>query len=312
MKIGIIGGAGYVGTELVDSLIHMGGNDIIVYDNLSRKNYNLFLQHRSTREKRIEFIEGDILDDMRLSDFVKRCDIVVNLAAKVTTPFDDLEHHQYEQVNHWGNSVLAQAVEDSDVQKLIYLSSTAIYGSHEEELGVGDKAAPRSIYGYSKLKGEEQLRRLGEDFPLYILRAANVYGYSRSMRFDAVVNRFIFDAHFKGRISIFGSGEQYRPFIHVRQLIHAITRVIQNYVSPGTYDLVERNETIMTVAEIVKEVYPDIDMIFVGQNMEMRNLKIRMGTDDLHKLGVMQTDLYGELKSFRHEFAFQPPMPAGI
>jgi UDP-glucose 4-epimerase len=312
MKIGIIGGAGYVGTELVDSLVNMGNNEVAVYDNLSRRNYNLFLAHRSFKERRMEFVEGDLLDDMRLSEFVKRCDIVVNLAAKVTTPFADLEHHQYEQVNHWGNSVLAQAVEEGDVRKLIYVSSTAIYGSHDHEMGVGDKASPRSIYGYSKLKGEEQLKRLGAAFPLYILRAANVYGYSRSMRFDAVVNRFVFDAHFKGRISIFGSGEQFRPFIHVRQLVHAITRVIQEEIDPGVYDLVERNETVLSIAEVIKEVYPEIDMIFVGQNMEMRNLKIRFDEEQMRKLGVMHTDLYGELMSFRREFAFQPPLHSHI
>ena len=288
----------------------MGQNQIAVYDNLSRKNYNLFLQHRSVKEKRFEFVEGDLLDDLRLSNFVKSCDIVINLAAKVTTPFADIEHHQYEQINHLGNSVLAQAIEESNIQKLIYLSNTAIYGSHPYEVGVGDQAVPKSIYGYSKLKGEDQLKRLSKKLPLYILRSSNVYGFSRSMRFDVVVNRFVFDAHFKGRISIFGSGEQYRPFIHVRQLVRAIYRTIVEDVPAGTYDLTERNETILGVAQVIKEVYPEVDTIFVGQNMEMRDLKIRMNEEHMRMLGIMRTDLFGELTSFKNEFAYQSPSTA--
>jgi len=55
----------------------------------------------------------------------------------------------------------------------------------------------------------------------------------------------------------------------------------------------------------VKEVYPEMDMIFVGQNMEMRDLKVRLDKDQMAMLGIAKTDLYGELMSFKNEFAYR-------
>jgi UDP-glucose 4-epimerase len=86
MNILITGGAGYVGTELAHVLdAHDAIDQILIYDNLSRGNYNLFMEGNFTSGK-ISFIQGDILDQRSLSKALRGVDLVYHLAAKVTTP----------------------------------------------------------------------------------------------------------------------------------------------------------------------------------------------------------------------------------
>src|SRR5436190_10406753 len=100
MKVLITGGAGYIGTELVYKLGELNEvESIIVYDNLSRGNYNLFIGHKVAPSK-VQFIPGEILDSRKLRKVLKNADVVFHLAAKVTTPFANVDGHVYEQTNH--------------------------------------------------------------------------------------------------------------------------------------------------------------------------------------------------------------------
>ena len=113
MNILITGGAGYLGTELVHVLAaNEDVEQILIYDNLSRGNYNLFLQDRFKHNK-VTFVQADILDSRQLRNSLKDVDVVYHLAAKVTTPFANIDAHFYEQVNHWGTAELIYALEDS-------------------------------------------------------------------------------------------------------------------------------------------------------------------------------------------------------
>ena len=101
MKILITGGAGYIGTELTNMLAkNKDVSEIIIYDNLSRKNYNIFLSEKFPG-KNIRFIYGDILDTHKLKKVVDDIDVVYHLAAKVSTPFANEDPHLFDQVNHW-------------------------------------------------------------------------------------------------------------------------------------------------------------------------------------------------------------------
>ncbi len=88
MKILITGGAGYIGTPLVDLLCaNPLVEKIIVYDNLSRANYNLFIGSKNEGHQKINFFKGELLDSRRLRQALKGVDVVYHLAARVTTPF---------------------------------------------------------------------------------------------------------------------------------------------------------------------------------------------------------------------------------
>jgi UDP-glucose 4-epimerase len=303
MKILITGGAGYVGTELVRLLSREPGiSEIVVYDNLSRRNHDLFLGAHLGAVP-VRFVAGDILDTRRLGKALHRVDVVYHLAARVTTPFADGDVHGLEQVNHWGTAELSYLLEQRGVGRLIYLSSTAVYGVSDSPLGLDSPPAPVTAYGVSKLRGERMLERLAEDLDLYTIRCGNVYGYSPSMRFDAVINRFIFEAHFNGRITIEGSGEQRRAFVHVQQAARALAGLREGGPRPGMMHLVERNLSINEIVAAVREVYPGLETISVAQDLPRRSLVVEPDPR-LQPWGLELPSLREQLEQFRARFAF--------
>jgi UDP-glucose 4-epimerase len=275
MNILITGGAGYIGTVLAKNLSALPEvKKIVIYDNLSRKNYNLFLGDRLPNGGVVQFVYGDILDLRKLRKVLTDIDVVYHLAARVTTPFAQVDADFHEQVNHWGTSELVAAVEESKVQRFVYTSSTSVYGTSEEEITETSIPDPRTFYGISKLRGEDQVRRLMAKTDTYILRCANVYGYSRSMRFDAVINKFMFDANFSRRIQIHGNGKQLRAFIQVNLLCRVLIDLLFKNVPSGVYNVVDRNLQILDIVDVLKEIYPDLEFIFLNQHLHLKQLRV--------------------------------------
>src|SRR3954470_17662630 len=127
MRVLVTGGAGYIGTELAAQLVAKPEVEkVIIYDNLSRLNYNLFLGLRLRQHNKLSFVKGELLDSRALRKVLKDVDVVYHLAAKVTTPFANVDAHVYEQVNHWGTAELVYAIEESNVKRVIYASSTGV------------------------------------------------------------------------------------------------------------------------------------------------------------------------------------------
>ena len=306
MRILVTGGAGYIGTELVSQLAQRDDvEEIVVYDNLSRKNYNLFLGNPIDNETRITFIHGDILDSRSLRKALYGIDTVYHLAARVTTPFADTDPHFYEQVNHWGTAEVVYAVENSDVKHVIFASSTSVYGSSEEPVDENSTVNPRTFYGISKYRGEQHVQRLAEKMPVHIFRCGNVYGYSRSMRFDAVINKFVFEAHVDKRISIHGNGEQRRSFIHVKQVARALSGAVENKLSPSLYNLVNKDLRILDIAGELKEIQPELEFIFINQHLKLRQLIVRPNPVVDKVLELPQPEsLHTELTEFHKRFSF--------
>ena len=305
MKILITGGAGYIGTELTYELEkNPKVKEIIIYDNLSRGNINLFIGKTKFSNK-IKFIQGDILDTRLLKQTLKGIDVVYHLAAKVTTPFADQNAHFFEQVNHWGTAELVYAIEESDVKQVIYTSSASVYGASSQEVDENILPNPRTFYGISKLRGEEHINRLmAKSVKTYIVRCGNIYGYSKSMRFDSVINKFMFDANFKNRIAIKGDGEQYRSFIHIDKTANILANLVFSNLEQGIYDLVEDNLTINHIANTFKALYPDLESIFINQQLKMRELKVKPNAKINALTNISTRTLLEVLNAFKKEFAF--------
>ncbi len=304
MKILITGGAGYIGNELVFELLKDPSvSEIIIYDNLSRKNYNLFLDTRYEPRK-VSFIQGELLDSRRLRQVLRDIDVVYHLAAKVSTPLATENSHLFEQINHWGTAELVYAVEESPVSKFIYLSTTSVYGASEQMISVDTPPDPKTFYGSSKLRGEAHVERLIDKIDAWIIRSGNVYGYSPSVRFDAVVNRFMFEANFNGRIQITGNGKQQRAFVHVSKVVNMLSNLLRMNLAPGIYNFSEHNMSIEQIANIIKEIYPSLDMIFVNQHLVMREIKVMEDRRINPLMSLPPVSFKEELMNFREKFSF--------
>lgn len=308
MNVLVTGGAGYIGTELVSQLITRPDVDkVIVYDNLSRPNFNMFLGLRLQQHKKISFVKGELLDSRALKKVLKGVDVVYHLAAKVTTPFANAESHAYEQVNHWGTAELIYAVEESNVKRFIYTSSTGVYGSSKIPAHEDTPPDPQTFYAVSKLRGEEHVRRLirSKKIDTYIMRCGNVYGYSKSMRFDAVINKFVFEANFNKLVTIQGDGKQSRTFIHIDMVAKALSNLLTADLPSDVYNVVDRNLKVIDILDVLKELLPELEFIFINQHLRLHELNVKVNplvTDTL----MIRNDrsLKEDLSDFLTKFSF--------
>mgnify|MGYP000849777264 CR=1 FL=1 len=306
MKVLVTGGAGYIGTELATSLNENPSiSEIVIYDNLMRGNYNLFIGQTKQKGRKLRFVKGELLDTRKLKEELEGIDIVYHLAAKVTTPFADQNPHEFEQVNHWGTAELIYAIEESNVKQFIYLSSTSVYGASKNPLNIDSEPNPKTFYGISKMRGEDHVKRLiNSSVKTYILRCGNVYGYSKSMRFDSAINKFMFEANFNKKVRIYGNGNQNRSFIHIDRMKLALTNIIQSDLKSGIYNLTESTFSINEIIDVIKDIYPEMEMLFVNQNMKLRELKIEFDTR-LNLLANFQKNaLKEDLTDFKTQFTF--------
>jgi UDP-glucose 4-epimerase len=306
MNVLVTGGAGYIGTELVSLLIANPAVDqVIVYDNLSRHNYNMFLGLRLQKHTKIRFIKGELLDSRALKKVLKGIDVVYHLAAKVTTPFSNADAHAYEQVNHWGTAELVYAVEESDVKRFIYTSSTGVYGSSKIPAHEDTPPVPQSFYATSKLRGEEHVRRLIPKIDTFIMRCGNVYGYSKSMRFDAVINKFVFEANFNKLVTIQGDGKQSRTFIHIEMLSRALHNLLTADLPGDVYNVVDKNLKVIDILDVLKELIPSLEFIFINQHLSLHELNVKVNPLVNDTLGIHnQRSLKEELSEFLTKFSF--------
>ena len=306
MNILITGGAGYIGTELIYSLEADDLVDrIVVYDSLFQSNFNLFLGRSKLKTNKVHFVQGDILDSRKLKKQVDNADVVYHLAAKVTTPFADHNPHEFDQINNWGTAELSYLVQKSKVKKFIYTSSASVYGASQEEMDVTSPLNPKTFYGISKMHGEEHVNGLrGSDIKVYVLRLGNVFGYSKSMRFDSVINKFMFEANFTKRLRINGDGDQWRSFIHIDRLTTILKNIAMTDLKPDIYNLVTNSLKINAIVDELRSLYPGLEMIFVTQNMKMRSLRVKPDERIPEVRSLDIKSLAVQMSEFKDQFSF--------
>ena len=265
----------------------------------------MFLLKVIFRKKTLDLYTATCSIPVNLPKLLEGVEVVYHLAARASTPFSVEDPHALEQTNHWGTAELSYLVEESQTtRKVIYLSSTAVYAPSNQLITDTDLAEPATHYGISKLRGERMLTRLKGSKDIIILRCGNVYGYSKSMRFDAFINKFVFEAHFQGSINIYGNGKQQRACIHVDELSHTMGRLLTENIASGTYNLCSRNYSVRQVAEAVQSIYPQLEIIFVTQNLDMKSLPVQPSQIFMDGTYFSHLTLEQELQTFSNKFAF--------
>lgn len=285
MKVLVTGGAGYVGYGLVGELAADPQIDeIVVFDNLSRRHYAVLWGKRTGGRSR--FVEADILDERTLTRSLAGIDAVVHLAAAVHVPGRDGEAHAFDQVNNWGSAQVAGAIErTASVEHVVYLSSVAVYGESAGAVSATTSSPrPGNFYGVTKLRGEAHFTRLANtDRRVHVVRSGNVYGINPAARLDSVVNRFLLDGRFKRRLRVEGTGDQTRSFIHVRRLTRALAALLTSDLPSATYDFVDTTRSVLEVAGAIQAIDPEVELIFVDQDMRMQMVAVRP-SPELHTL----------------------------
>lgn len=297
MKILITGGLGYIAYSLIEKLANTQNQtyEITIYDNMSRNEFSI-LNARQLNGVNIHFVKGDLLDNYKLKKEVDKSDVVIHLAAMVTTPFEDKFFHHFDQVNHWGTANLVSAVEESEVKHFIYLSSISVYGNNDEAVDINSKLNPDSSYAISKHQAEKHVKRLIAKIPTHIIRSGNVYGYNPAIRIDAVINRFMYEAHFENKIHINGDGSQFRGFVSVDNLSNLLLALVQNpNYKPGVHLAVTKSMSINQLLDELLELYPNLEFIHRNENMRMKSIQVKTTSkifkDFRIKVGSLKEDL---------------------
>ena len=242
MKILVVGGAGYVGGGIVDTLSKK--NEITVYDSLI---------YESAYRKDVSFIYGDIRDYKKINSILNNFDAVVWLAALVGDGACSINP----TLTHEINSETVKNLVKNFNGKIIFLSTCSVYGAQEGVLDENSEVNPLSEYASSKLIAEKYL----EESDAIIFRLGTLFGISDQfsrIRLDLVVNILTTKALVDKKMSVFG-GDQWRPLLHVKDVANAIEHNISSNTK-GIFNLHYKNFKIIEIAEKIKEKIPDVSI----------------------------------------------------
>ena len=223
MKILVTGGAGFIGSHLLQLLQGQQDVEVLVYDNLSSG-------RREHVPKGIRLVEGDVRDAEGLARLFasEGFDSVVHLAAQTMVPYS-LSHPEEDcQINLLGLINILECCRKYAVKHIVFSSSAAVYGDnlniplHEEE-----KPMPTSAYGITKMASEHYLRMYHDLYGLNttVLRFANVYGERQGAGGEGGVVSIFCKLLAAGQgVTVFGNGEQTRDFVYADDIAEALWR----------------------------------------------------------------------------------------
>ncbi|HEX5179063.1 MAG TPA: SDR family oxidoreductase [Gemmatimonadaceae bacterium] len=219
----VTGGAGFIGSHLVEHLVTaVGGHRVTVLDNFStgrRENLEPWLE-------RIRIVEGSVTDPDACREAIAGADFVLHQAALPSVPRslrDPLASHE---ANATGTLNVLIAARDAQVQRVVYAASSSAYGN-TAELPKREEMLPRPLspYAAAKYAGEQYCRAFHASFGVatVALRYFNVFGPRQdpSSQYAAVIPKFIMCAVAGESPTIFGDGEQTRDFTFVRNVVRA-------------------------------------------------------------------------------------------
>ena len=248
-KIIVIGGAGYVGCELVSKLLKKNYlvtvYDLMIYGNNLPENKNL------------KIIKGDVRDIIKLKESLKHQDTVIHLACISNDPSFELNPKLGQEINFDCFEPLVLAAKENGVKHFIYASSSSVYGVKDTPMVTEDaKLDPLTDYSKFKVKCEEiLLSNTTNNFFGSIIRPATVCGYSSRQRLDLVVNILTNLAYHKKIIKIFG-GSQLRPNIHISDMVNSYICLMESdksKIKNQIFNVGFENHSVETLALMVQK-----------------------------------------------------------
>jgi UDP-glucose 4-epimerase len=258
LKYLVTGGAGFIGSHLVDVLAGRG-DEVIVLDDLSTGRVENLDDARQTGL--VEFVEGNVCDERLVMECMQSVDVCIHLAAAVGVklivdrPVDSMLR------NVRGNDIVISTAAALD-RKLLYASTSEIYGKNgrgplteESERILGSTTTTRWSYSTSKAFGEILAfgyhRELGVEN--VVVRLFNTVGPRQAGQYGMVLPRFVRQALNGQDLTVYGDGTQSRCFLHVNDTVRALLTLLENKLAVGQAFNVGSTEEI-TILELAKRV----------------------------------------------------------
>ncbi len=267
-RVLVTGGAGFIGSHLVDGLVARG-DEVVVYDDLS-------MGSAANVPSVAELVEGDVRDTDKLRQALCGVDAVFHLAARVSIRSSNEHFLEDADINVLGTLSLLHACSDLSVQRLVFASSMGVYADSVEPIPVLETypTDPISPYGIGKLASEQYVLRICPLIGIQpvALRFFNTYGTRQTFTpYVGVITIFVRKLLGGETPVIFGSGEQCRDFIHVSDIVAANLLALDSEVSGcvinvGTGRAVSVNEiTELLCARIAPDIKPQYAQRVAGE-----------------------------------------------
>jgi nucleoside-diphosphate-sugar epimerase len=256
MKYIVTGGAGFIGSHIVEELAQQQ-HDVVIIDNLfsgKSENIGTFLDG-----DRVTFVNGSITDPALLKRTFPGADGIFHQAAVVSVPRSIADPVATNEANVTGTLNILIAARDAGVRRVVFASSSSVYGDtpllpKREEMAPN----PRSPYAVSKLAGEQYLRVFSEVYGMSTisLRYFNVFGPRQDpdSQYAAVIPRFITSILHHRSPTVFGDGEQTRDFTYVKDVVQANIRAMESDAQ-GVFNVAYcRQISIQQLAALIMEI----------------------------------------------------------
>lgn len=258
----VTGGAGFIGSNIVDELLRRREKVRVLDDFSSGKRENL----KGALDE-IELIEGDIRDSAVLKKALKGCDYVIHQAALRSVPKSLKNPQLYDDVNVKGTLNLLVASHENKVKRLVLASSSSVYGD-STRLPQSEDQIPQPIspYAANKLAGEQYCRVFAKSYGLetVALRYFNVFGPKQSLEseYAVVIPKFITCILRDERPPIHGDGKQSRDFTYVDNVVEAnLAAAIRDGISGEVFNVAcGKGYDLLQLVGIINEI--------LGKNIE--------------------------------------------
>ncbi|MCP8305321.1 MAG: SDR family NAD(P)-dependent oxidoreductase [archaeon] len=279
-RVLVTGGAGFIGSHLVDRLIEEGF-EVMVLDNFSSGRVGNIARH--LKSERFKLVKGDIRNRSILREYLSSVDAIVHLAALISVEESVENPFETYDVNSTGTFNLLDEAVRKGVKKFVYASSTAIYGD-ENPLPLKEDhplKGPISPYAASKASAECYCRALCKSRGLetIILRYFNVYGpRQESNPYSGVIAKFVKNCLNNEPLTIYGDGNQTRDFIHVDDVVEATMLALERDVLDEVFNVCTGRPTrIKNLAQIVKGISGRNELKIIYDKPRLGDIKENYG-----------------------------------
>jgi UDP-glucose 4-epimerase len=302
-SITVTGGAGFIGSHLVESLVNEG-HRVRVFDNLDTGNR----ANLAPLESRIEFIQGDVRDAAAVEKAVAGADFVFHLAAMVSVPKSVREPRNCHDICATGTLNVLEASKNAGVKRVVYAGSSSAYGdTNVSPIPETTPLHALSPYAAGKLAGEHYCTAYANVSKLETTRCRffNVYGPRQdpSSPYSGVISIFCSKLLAGERPTIFGDGNQTRDFVFVKDVVKALIAAATTQGVNGKVFNVGTGRAVR-VAELARLIAK-----IVGVNLEPKLAEARTG-DIIHSVADL-TEIRKHLK-FEASHSLESGLPSCV